>query len=82
MSYNRGNIEETDTYMDWICDPIITPDGKGPYTSVFDMLRQLIKDGYKRINVLACNGGHLVLPDDIKKAKGVVIQMNADLGLV
>ncbi len=82
FSFDKNYIDEIGKPMDWICDPVITPDGKGPYTSMFDMLRQLIKDGYKRINVTACNGGHLLLPDDIRKSKGVIIQMNADKGLI
>lgn len=54
----------------WGVQPIKTLHG-GPYTDMNDVVRQLIKEGFKKIYILSCNPGEHELADDILKvAKG------------
>ena len=56
----------------WTCQPTKTLNG-GPFTEVNDVVRQLIKEGFKKIKIQDCNPGHHRLADDIMKTKGVLI---------
>lgn len=64
-----------DKYNDdivWTCQPTRTLNG-GPFGNVNDVVRQLIKEGFKKIKIQDCNPGHHRLADDIMKTKGVLI---------
>lgn len=63
--YKRGNIK-------WVIQPVKTLHG-GPYTDVNELVRQLIKEGFKNINLVACNPGGHTLAKDILDAPGVKI---------
>lgn len=56
----------------WTTQPVYTTKA-GPFTSVNELLRQLIfKEGFKRILLFNCNPGRKDLPDDIKNANVVI----------
>lgn len=64
-------------YIVWTCLPVKI--GDHPLTDdVNQALRYAIKDGYKRIMCLICNGGNVGLADDVKRARGVTITMATD----
>ena len=45
-----------DRYARWtITDELYTPSGTGPFTDVELFVYQLLKEGYKKINILSCN---------------------------
>ena len=45
-----------DRYARWtITDELYTPSGAGPFTDVELFVYQLLKEGYKKINILSCN---------------------------
>lgn len=56
----------------WWCQPTKTLNG-GPFKDVNKLVRQLIKEGFKKIKIEDCNPGHYKLSDDIMKTKGVLI---------
>lgn len=56
----------------WTIDPVKTLRA-GPFTDVNDLLRQLIKEGFKNICLISCNPGHHQLAKDIREAKDVKI---------
>lgn len=56
----------------WTCQPTRTLKA-GPFRVVDDLVRQLIKEGYKKIILYDCNPGHHKLADDIMQTKGVLI---------
>ena len=56
----------------WIIQPVST-EKAGPFTDMNDLVRQAIKEGYKKIMIVSCNPGHHELDPDIKKTKGVII---------
>lgn len=56
----------------WGCQPTKTLNG-GPFNDVNELVRQLIKEGFKKIKIEDCNPGHHRLADDIMKTKGVLI---------
>lgn len=56
----------------WSCQPTKTLNG-GPFEEVNELVRQLIKEGFKKIKIEDCNPGHHKLADDIMKTKGVLI---------
>lgn len=62
---------QTEEYF-WYCQPTKTLNG-GPFKDVNNLVRQLIKEGFKRIKIEDCNPGHHRLADDIMKTKGVLI---------
>lgn len=57
----------------WGVQPIKTMHG-GPYTNMNDVVRQLIKEGFKNIYILSCNPGEHELAADILKTPGVKIR--------
>lgn len=60
----------------WGVQPIKTLHG-GPYTDMNDVVRQLIKEGFKNIYIISCNPGEHELADDILKvvkAKNIKIR--------
>lgn len=56
----------------WGCQPTKTLND-GPFNDVNELVRQLIKEGFKKIKIEDCNPGHHRLADDIMKTKGVLI---------
>lgn len=56
----------------WSCQPTRTLKA-GPFTDVDELVRQLIKEGYKKILIEDCNPGHHKLAEDIMKTKGILI---------
>ena len=58
--------------VSWQIQPVKTLKG-GPYTDVNDLVRQLIKEGFKNINLVACNPGRHTLAKDILDTPGVKI---------
>lgn len=56
----------------WLCQPTKTPKA-GPFTDVNELVRQLIKEGFKKIDIEDCNPGHHKLAKDIMQTKGVII---------
>lgn len=56
----------------WIIQPVKTLKG-GPFTDVNDLVRQLIKEGFKNIMLVSCNPGHHQLAKDIRDTPGVKI---------
>ena len=76
---SHGNI---DTDGRWIVDPVKTPNGSGPYTDMEDYIRKLISEGFKRINVASCNPGGVILSEDLRKNKKVLIQMSKSSTLI
>ena len=62
----------------WYCLPVKINDHP-EQTDLYDAIRDAIDDGYRRILILACNGGHLDLPSDIKARKNVIIRMSKNV---
>lgn len=56
----------------WVCQPTKTLNA-GPFEDVNELVRQLIKEGFKKILIEDCNPGGHKLADDIMKTKGVLI---------
>lgn len=57
---------------EWIIDPVRTLNG-GPFTDPNELVRQLIKEGFKNILLNQCNPGHHKLAEDILKRKDVMV---------
>lgn len=62
---NHGNPK-------WTIQPVHTLKA-GPFTDVNDLVRQLIKEGFKNINLVSCNPGRHSLAKDIRDTKGIKI---------
>lgn len=56
----------------WGIQPVKTLSG-GPFTDVNDLVRQLIKEGFKKINLVSCNPGGHQLDKDIRDKDGIEI---------
>ena len=54
----------------------------GPFTKVDDLVRQLIKEGFKKIFLINCNPGGHKLPKDITQKEGITIRMSKTNTLV
>ena len=65
-------------HLRWVCMPVTTPGGV-TCTDVNTLLRQLIKEGYKKIKLFSCNPGHYELDRDIKNTPGVTINMGTNV---
>lgn len=65
-------------HLRWVCMPVTTPGGV-TCTDVNTLLRQLIKEGYKKIKLFSCNPGHYELDRDIKNMPGVTINMGTNV---
>lgn len=63
-------MKTVDSY--WSCQPTKTLN-EGPFDDVNDVVRQLIKEGFKKIMIKDCNPGGHKLANDIMKTKGVLI---------
>lgn len=59
-------------YRTWTCQPTKTLKA-GPFTEVNELVRQLIKEGFKKIIIEDCNPGGHQLSDDIMNTKGIII---------
>jgi hypothetical protein len=70
----KGKIPDEEFY--WRIEDTLSPNGQGPYYKTEDWLREAIKEGFKKINVLSCNPGHHDLPDDLKNNKHVMIRIS------
>lgn len=57
---------------EWVIDPVRTLSG-GPFTDPNELVRQLIKEGFKNILLNQCNPGHHKLAEDILKRKDVMV---------
>ena len=90
-NYNK-NVVKWNGYKDkvnskfkencWIVEKTITPSGSGGYSKVEDWIRQVIKEGFKRIYIVSCNPGHHDLPDDLKNNKHVLIRIGTSSQLI
>ena len=56
----------------WTIQPTRTLTG-GPFTDVNELVRQLIKEGFKNIQLNSCNPGHVKLAPDIVKNREVTV---------
>lgn len=56
----------------WTIQPVSTLNG-GPYTEVDEVMRQLIREGFKKIYLVACNPGRMELARDIRTKPGITI---------
>lgn len=65
----------------WSVQPIYTLNG-GPYTKMDDLIRQLYKEGFKKIYIMSCNPGHHELSDDLKKIKDLHITMGRNTVMI
>ena len=63
----KYNAEST-----WTIQPVKTLRG-GPFEDVNDLVRQLIKEGFKNIMLVSCNPGHHQLAKDIRDTPGFKI---------
>ena len=72
--YQKIIIEDKESGAEfrWTIQPVST-EKAGPFTDMNDLVRQAIKEGYKKIMIVSCNPGHHELDPDIKKTKGVII---------
>ncbi len=68
----KGIKTDTNQESYWGCQPTKTLKA-GPFDNMDDLVRQLIKEGYKKICIEDCNPGGHKLADDIMKTKGVLI---------
>lgn len=65
----------------WTVEKTKTPGG-GAYDDAEELIRALIKQNFKRINIRACNPGGVKLPEDIQKNKNVVVYMSSKYALI
>lgn len=65
----------------WSCQPTRTLNG-GPFEEVNELVRQLIKEGFKTILIEDCNPGHHELAKDIMDTKGIVINYSKNSNTV
>lgn len=65
----------------WTTMPIKTPGGK-TFIVVDDLVRQLIKEGFKKIFLMQCNPGKHQLAKDIRDTPGVTIRHSRTTALV
>lgn len=65
----------------WTTMPIKTPGGK-TFTVIDDLVRQLIKEGFKKIFLMQCNPGKHQLAKDIRDTPGVTIRHSRTTALV
>lgn len=65
----------------WSTMPIKTPGGE-TFTVMDDLVRQLIKEGFKKIFLLQCNPGKHQLAKDIRDTPGVTIRHSRTTALV
>lgn len=65
----------------WSIQPVYTLNA-GPFTRVDDLVRQLIKEGFKKILLCNCNPGGHKLPKDITQKEGITIRMSKTNTLV
>lgn len=91
---SRARMDLNREHMDYERDPNgkkdarwVIPDGikalNGEiYTDVNELIRELIREGFKKIYIMSCNPGHAQLADDIKRTKGVIIHMSQDTLIV
>lgn len=56
----------------WYCQPTKTLQA-GPFDDINNLVRQLIKEGYRKILIEDCNPGGHKLADDIMNTKGILI---------
>ena len=56
-------------HVDWVwtVQPTYTPEA-GPFKTMNGLVRELIKEGFKKILILSCNPGSYEFPDDIKNS--------------
>lgn len=66
------NFIKTQFKYYWHCQPTRTLKA-GPFEDVNELVRQLIKEGYKKILIEDCNPGGHKLADDIMNTKGILI---------
>lgn len=60
-------------------EEVVSPDGKYRTNVIIDMVRYLIKTGFKRINIVCCNGlgDYTVdMPPDIKNNRNVLVRFS------
>lgn len=65
----------------WSIQPVYSLNA-GPFTKVDDLVRQLIKEGFKKILLCNCNPGGHKLPKDITQKEGITIRMSKTNTLV
>ena len=81
----RKSKKALERYIDknkyWSIQPVYTLNA-GPFTKVDDLVRQLIKEGFKKILLCNCNPGGHKLPKDITQKEGITIRMSKTNTLV
>ena len=70
----------------WVIEAVKTPNGITPRSvgtmgnakaiDMFDLLDQLVKEGYKKINVVSCNPGGVKLPERFVTNHKITIHMS------
>lgn len=70
--YTADKLQDIPSSKYWSCQPTRSLKA-GPFTNVNELVRQLIKEGFKKILIQDCNPGHHELAPDIMKTKGVII---------
>lgn len=55
----------------WTVQPTYTPEA-GPFKTMNELVRELIKEGFKKILILSCNPGQYEFPEDIKNSRVLI----------
>ena len=76
----------------WIVEKVRTPKGHYcetvfsnagiDYIRMHDLVKQLVKEGYKRINIVSCNPGKHHLPPSVQNNKRVMVRMSLSSTLI
>jgi hypothetical protein len=65
--------EINDLEREWTMQALNTTNA-GPFTKMNDFVRQIKREGFKRLLILSCNPGGHRLPDDIVKDRGFLVR--------
>ncbi len=55
----------------WTVQPTYTPEA-GPFKTMNELVRELIKEGFKKILIFTCNPGGYEFPEDIKNSRVLI----------
>ena len=81
-----ANMTDSNGETRWVIEAVKTPNGITPKSvgsmgnakviDMFDLLDQLVKEGYKKINVVSCNPGGVKLPERFVANHKITIHMS------